>query len=89
MNGDISHVTGEEWAQRIAELSEGDRARRLEAVDALLAAPDDLCSLLESELRILREQLTSSALGPAPQREATCHRRRAGAGEIPRVVPKD
>jgi len=57
MNPSDIDVSGEEWATRVRALSVGERARRLEAVNLLLAHPDALCAALESELYVLRDQL--------------------------------
>ena len=52
-----SDVAGEEWARRVRRLGEEERARRLQAVEVLLGAPDEICGPLESELYVLRTQL--------------------------------
>lgn len=43
-----------EWANKIKQLSPGERARRTEAVDILLGEPQGLNDILESELWTLR-----------------------------------
>lgn len=50
-------VAGEEWAKRAGRLGAGERARRLEAVEVLLAQTDEISDPLESELYVLRDQL--------------------------------
>lgn len=57
METSMDGVAGQEWAQRVRKLSPQERARRLEAVEILLAEPDDLCGALESELYALQGQL--------------------------------
>lgn len=57
MSTSMSEVADEEWAQRVQGLDEDERARRLQAVNVLLAHPDDLSTPLESELYVLRSQL--------------------------------
>jgi hypothetical protein len=54
-------VDGEEWAQRVRRLSPEEREERLQHVNALLAAPEDISDPLETELYILHEQLTGQA----------------------------
>lgn len=51
-------VIGEEWAKRVQRLGPDERARRAEAVRVLLDQPNEISDPLESELYILRGQLT-------------------------------
>lgn len=57
MSTSMNEVTGEEWARRVQGLGEDERARRLQAVNVLLAEVDEISDPLESELYILRTQL--------------------------------
>lgn len=61
MSINMNDVTREPWAQRVSGLSEGERERRIEAVDLLLDQPDDLSTPLETELYILRDYLTKTS----------------------------
>lgn len=53
---DVADDNGQ-WARRVRELSPAERARRLDAVSALLVQPDDISDILETELYILRDRL--------------------------------
>lgn len=53
----MNEVADEQWAKRVQRLAPAERTRRLQAVEILLAEPDDLSNPLESELYILRDQL--------------------------------
>lgn len=48
---------GQEWADKIKQLSPDERERRMAAVDLLLGMPQDVNDVLESELWTLRELL--------------------------------
>lgn len=56
-----SEVAGTEWVQRVQRLSLAEREQRVQHVDALLAEAEDISDPLESELYILRDQLTGQA----------------------------
>lgn len=54
---DLPSVSDTKWAKLVRGLSATERAKRLDAVEILLADPDATSDPLESELYILRDQL--------------------------------
>lgn len=58
----MNEIADQEWVKRLRGLDPAERSRRLEAVQILLAEPDQLSTPLEAELYILRDELR----GPAP-----------------------